>query len=191
MAINPILYSYLPITPYYFSLIQTTIHCPKWIIMLELRKSFGEDYIMGHLIKICLASLVCVLFSMTALPSAQAASQSTIQIKAEIISSNFWDYTFIKDSSPSKPSSVKVQWSSGNMGSNPKELLIIPAGKTLGQVDIVAEKGELINLNVCVVNSKNEILGKWGMQITNKGQNESVSISLPENTEAVLTRTTI
>lgn len=164
-------------------------HCPKWIIMLKWTKSYLEGYIMGHIIKICLASLVCVFFSITALPSAQAASQATMQVKAEITDSNFWDYTFIKETIPSKPSTVKVEWSFGNTGSNAKDATIISAGKTAGQVAIVSAKGESVNLRICVRNAKNEILGTWSMQITNTGQTESVTISLPETIEPLLTRT--
>ena len=77
------------------------------------------------------------------------------------------------------------------MGKNSKNSTIILPGKTSGQVDISSEKGELVNLNVYVVNAKNEVLGKWSMQITNKGQSETITISLPETTEPILTRTTI
>lgn len=146
---------------------------------------------MGHIIKICLTSLLCIFFSITALSSVEAASQATVHVKAEISSSNFWDYTFIKENIPSKPSSVKVEWSFGNTGNNPKNATIILPGKTAGQIDVVSVKGELVNLNICVINAKNEILGKWNMQVTNTGQTESITISLPESTEPVLTRTTI
>jgi hypothetical protein len=147
------------------------------------KKLFGGLYIMGHIMKFCLASLVFVFFSITALPSVQAASQATMQVNAAISNSSFWDYTFIKETIPSKPSTVKVEWSLGNNGSNPKNATIISAGKTSGQVAIVSAKGELVNLSICVRNAKNEILGKWGMQVTNKGQTESVTISLPETVE--------
>lgn len=146
---------------------------------------------MGHIVKICLASLACVFFSITALPSVQAASQATLQVKAEISSSNFWDYTFIKETIPSKASSVKVEWSFGNTGNNSKTATILLPGKTSGQVDILSTKGELVNLRICVINAKNEILGKWNMQVTNKGQTEGIMISLPETTEPVLTRSAI
>ena len=146
---------------------------------------------MNHIIKICLVSLVCVLFSITALPVAAAASPATIQVKAEVFDSNFWDFTFIKESIPSKATSIKAEWSLGNTGKNPKTSTIILAGKTSGQIDISSEKGELVNLNVCVINAKNEVLGKWSMQITNKGQTETITIALPERTEPLLTRTTI
>ncbi|AIF52987.1 hypothetical protein [Pelosinus sp. UFO1] len=138
---------------------------------------------MGHIIKFCLASFVFVFFSITALTSVQAASQATLQVKTEISNSNFWDCTFIKETIPSKPSTVNVEWSLGNNGSNPKDATIISAGKTSGQVAIVSAKGELVNLSICVRNAKNQILGKWGMQVTNKGQTESVTISLPETIE--------
>ncbi len=143
---------------------------------------------MSHIIKLCLASLVCVLFSVTALPSVQAASQATIQVNAEIYNSDFWDCTFIKDNTPSKPAVVKVEWSFGNNGSKQKEATIIAAGKTKGQVAIVAEKGEIVNISICVKNAHNEILGKWGTQLTNKGQSESVTISLPDKAEPVINR---
>jgi len=147
------------------------------------KKLFGGLYIMGHIIKFCLASFLFVFFSITALPSVQAASQATLQVKTEISNSNFWDYTFIKETIPSKPSTITVEWSLGNGGSNPKNATIISVGKTSGQVAIVSTKGDLVNLSIYVKNSKNQILGKWGMQVTNKGQTESVTISLPETVE--------
>lgn len=143
---------------------------------------------MGHIIKLCLASLACVLFSVTAMPSVQAASQATIQVNAEIYNSDFWDCTFIKDSILSKPAVVKVEWSFGNNGNKQKEATLIAAGKTKGQVSIVAEKGELVNISICVKNDQNEILGKWGTQLTNKGQSENVTISLPDSSEPVINR---
>lgn len=146
---------------------------------------------MGHIIKICFASLVCVFFSITTLPAAEATSPATLQVKAEISNSNFWDFTFVKESIPSKASSVKVEWTFGNTGKSPKNSTLIVAGKTSGQADILSEKGELVNLTVCVINAKSEILGKWSMQITNKGQAETITISLPERIEPLLTRTTI
>lgn len=146
---------------------------------------------MGYIVKICLALLACVSFSITTLPSVQAASQATIQVKAEISNSNFWDYTFIKESIPSKPSAVKVEWTFGNMGNNAKNVAIILPGKTSGQVDILSAKGELVNLMVSVTNAKNEVLGKWSMQVTNKGQTETITISLPESIEPLLNRTTL
>ncbi|CQR71454.1 hypothetical protein SOV_18070 [Sporomusa ovata DSM 2662] len=143
---------------------------------------------MNHIIKFCLASLVCIFFSITALPLAQAASQATIQVNVEISDSKFWDCTFIKEAIPSKPSTVKVEWSFGNNGNNPKDATIISAGKTKGQTAIVSAKGELVNLSICVKNAKNETLGKWGMQFTNKGQNERITISLPETIEPLFQR---
>lgn len=148
---------------------------------------------MGHVIKFCLASLAFVFFSITTLPSVQAAAapQATMQVNAEISNSNFWDYAFIKETIPSKPATVKVEWSFGNNGSNPKDATIISAGKTSGQVAIVSAKGELVNLSIFVRNAKNEILGKWSMQVTNKGQTESVTISLPETIEPLFNRSNI
>lgn len=143
---------------------------------------------MRHIIKFCLALLVCVSFSVITLPSVQAASQSTMQVKAEISDSKFWDYSFVRDTTASKPSTVQVEWSFGNTGSNAKTATILLAGKTLGQVAIVSAKGEPINLSICVRNAKNELLGKWNMQIANTGQTEKVNISLPETIEPVFTR---
>jgi len=143
---------------------------------------------MGHIIKFCLASLACIFFSITALPSVQAASQATIQVNAEISDSNFWDCTFIKEAIPSKPSIVKIEWSLGNNYSTPKDATIISAGKTKGQLAIVSEKGELVNLSIRIKNAKNETLGKWDMQVINKGQSESVTISLPETIEPLFHR---
>lgn len=143
---------------------------------------------MGHIIKFCLASLVCAVFSLTALPSVQAASQATMQVNVEISNSNFWDYNFIKEATPSKPSAVKAEWSFGNTGSNPKDATILSAGKTSGQIAIVSAKGELVNLSISVRNAKNEILGKWNMQVTNTGQTEKISISLPETIEPLFNK---
>lgn len=170
--------------------------CPSALSQMDNHVKMGEKLfgglcIMGHIIKFCLASLVCVFFSITSLPPVQAASQATIQVNAEISDSDFWNYTFIKDTIPSKPSVVKIEWNLGNNGGNSKDATIITAGKTSGQVAIVSAKGELVNLSICVRNAKNEILGKWSMQVTNKGQTESFTISLPETVEPLLTRATI
>jgi len=142
---------------------------------------------MRYIIKFCLALLIFGFFSITALPSAHAASQATMQVKAEISDSKFWDYPFIKNTIPSKPSTVKVEWSFGATGSNEKEVTIISAGKTLGQIDITSAKGESINLSIYVKNAKNETLGKWGMLIINKGQTQDVKISIPETIQPVFT----
>lgn len=143
---------------------------------------------MRHIIKVCVAVLACVFFSIATVPAVQAAPQATIQVNAEINGFNFWECTFIKDNLPSKPAVVKVEWSIGNNGSNQKEATLIAAGKTSGQVAIVTEKGELVNISICVKNSRNEVLGKWGTQLTNKGQTESVTISLPDTSEPVINR---
>lgn len=138
---------------------------------------------MNHIVKIIFASLTCIFFSITALPSVQAAPQTTMQVNAEILNSYFWDSTFVKESFPSKPSSINVEWSFGINGSNSKEVIIIPAGKTSGKVNIESAKGEIVNINVCVKNAKNETLGKWSIQVPNKGQDESVTISIPDKVE--------
>lgn len=147
---------------------------------------------MNKLIKFTFTLLLGL--ALVALPAtfAEAASQSdlaTLKLKVEVAEKQFWDFTFFAmGADPSKPSVIKAEWSFGNMGKNAKSAVIVPNGKLAGEVSITSEKGSLVSLDILVKDAKNKTLGYWGMQLVNKGQTETVTISLPEEVRPQFTR---
>lgn len=147
---------------------------------------------MSKIMKLAFSLLFGLALTILPAAFAEAADQpgmATLKLKVEVMDKDFWNCTFFApDNGPSKPSVIKAEWSFGNMGKNPKTEVIVTNGKLLGEVSVSSEKGSLVNLGVVVKNEKNVTLGYWGMQLVNKGQTETVIISLPQEVRPQFTR---
>lgn len=137
---------------------------------------------MNHTIKVGLIVFLCCLFSLTFLPLVQAAPQATLVVKGHITNpADFWNCTFVKDGSISKAFAIKLEWSVDETGRNQKTETLISQGKPSGQVSIITDRKQVVNILVTVRNSKNESLGQWNMQIANTGQTQALEIALPDS----------
>lgn len=139
-----------------------------------------------------------IVFALAALPVAlvEAASPSnlvTLKLRVEVPEKNFWNCTFLTPESdqPSKPSLIKAEWNFDSLGKNVKSEVIVANGKKSGEIMIISEKGSVVNLDVFVKDAKNVTLGYWGMQLLNKGQTETLEITLPQEIRPQFTRSNI
>jgi len=146
---------------------------------------------MRNIIKLTFILFVALFISTTQSSVEAAANEQATAPKANMtVKVNidqpeiFWNYTFLtKDANLGKPANIKLAWSVGETGAKEKTEVVVNAGKSAGQLTIVTEKGDLVNIRVSVCDAKNTKLGYIGLQVRNNGQTESVSMSPPEFTE--------
>jgi hypothetical protein len=150
---------------------------------------------MSQLIKLTVALFIAIIVSAFPTPSVQAEASQPAPPKANLIiqvnidqPDIFWNYTFLtKNSTLSKPSAVKLVWGLGVVQRQAKNEIVVTGGKTSGQVTVVTDKGELINIRVAVCDSKGTTLGFTSIQVKNNGQTETFVMSPPDSTEPKIT----
>lgn len=127
--------------------------------------------------------------SMQASPLPKSQDQAKLTVNVNIDQPDiFWNYTFLtKDGELGKPAVIKLTWSRGDSPSREKSEVIMSSTKSSGKTVILTEKGALVNLRVCIYDTKNTKLGYIDLQVSNNGQSESVNISPPEKTEPTMT----
>ena len=134
-----------------------------------------------------------IVFSAVFSSAALAAEQATVKpskmtLKVTVDDAKvFWDFVYLTRTGDFvKPASIQIGWSLGDVSKSSKYEVAVMQGKDKGQVEIVTEKGALINYRVSVRDAKNNEIGAVGLQVQNKGQTEYVAISHPDYTEPII-----
>lgn len=133
---------------------------------------------------------VCLLLLFLIATPFHAANASPANMTVEVIVDNpstFWASTYYaKEEMPTSAAEIKLEWSIGN--SKTQRETVVLKGKDSGKISIPAEKGSLVNLQVFVVNAKNEKLGTWSLQIINNGKTEAIRVFSPESVQPEFNR---
>ncbi|MDD4600349.1 hypothetical protein SDC9_09099 [bioreactor metagenome] len=146
---------------------------------------------MKQIMKTAFALLVALFVTTISSSPVQAASapdsQDTIKLTVNVNIDQpdiFWNYTFLtKDADLGKPEKIKLIWSRGSSPSKEKTETMLITDKASASTTIITNKGEIVNLRVCVYGPKNMKINTIDLQVRNSGQSETVNISPPEYTE--------
>ncbi|WP_312422944.1 hypothetical protein [Anaerospora hongkongensis] len=133
---------------------------------------------------------LCFVLLLVAAPVHMAAAAPG-NLPVEVVvddPSTFWACTYYaKENMPTTASEIKLEWSAGN-SSKPQRETIVLKGKESGKLSIPVEKGTLVNLQVYVVNTKNEKLGAWSLQLLNNGKTEVIRVFSPASVQPEFNR---
>ena len=130
--------------------------------------------------------LVLVVALLAAASSVCLAAEAKLTLKVELDDKSFWSYPYVtRDGKIHKPAAVQVEWT---LGATPKVMKqkVVVADKTSGEVVITAERGAIIDLQVFVVDDRDNPLGAGSIQLKNTGQTVKFYVSLPDSTSPVI-----
>ena len=149
---------------------------------------------MNHESKMLLVFLFGIFTFAATQPAVQAAPatpsepQTKMNLNVKIEQPElFWMCSFLnKDGDIGKPEMIQVEWSIGALPKDSKVQILIPKGKTEGNIAISTIKGDFVSFKVSVYGKDKTHFASMGMQVKNNGQTETITITPPEIIEPVL-----
>ena len=146
---------------------------------------------MGKKTKFIPVFVVSLFFLILAFASATcfaAEKSANLVVKIDVVdAATFWSYPYIsRDGKVRKPALIQVEWMVNNNPSGTKAS-VVTLGKDKGKVTITTARGAIVDIQINVLDDKNNVVGAAGLQVKNTGQTEYFTVATPDYTTPVIT----